>query len=1049
MQNAENAGDEAGATPSRGIQRSLAQWKAALERAECLCSELLKMGLPSCCVTQATELSPVNEQTLASPKKSYSTASFGGTKKLVLETTTDDPRFCSSNSSCSKACCSSSHTANMGGSSALGPRTEPSCSPDAESDQCDASAPTPKTKCPSVPSSQIVQTQAAQHGGSSEDSELFRGYQSLIPAAIDLEKGSTLEHAVTQISGMTCSGCERKLQRVLSNVAGVHNIKTSLVLGRAEFDIDAGVSVNEVASVLERQTEFKCIVQGEGHELEVLLPGRSPARVLRLGRTAVVSEKDSALLLHSLAGPKYPSGVLDVKIIDSKGREWSSGISKSGLRLRLGFKISMPKPYRHTARIFYNPHAVGARVLLEKGFGAPLLLAPLNSEQATATDTDHLRQTLYMTLLSAALTIPVLIMAWAPLPPHKMIYGSSSLALATVVQFVIAGPFYPKALKALLFSGMIETDLLIVISTTTAYIYSVVAFAYESKGKPLSTGGFFQTSTLLVTLIMCGRLASAYARRKAADCISVQALQPSTALLSEDAKERLIDVREFQYGDVFKVLPDSIVPTDGIVVSGETEIDESMITGEAIPVPKSSGSQVVAGSVNGPGPFSARLTKLPIDSTISRIARMVDEAKLSKPKIQDTADRVASYFVPCILALTVVVFSIWVAVGIAVRNASPSDAIVTAITYALAALIVTCPCAIGLAVPMVVVIAGGVGAKHGVIFKSPDAIEKARKASHVVFDKTGTLTQGKFDVVEEVYREENSSKAALIAKQLTSNSKHPVSQALTKHLEYLQNSPVKLESVSSAVGKGMDATLNGQRVRGGSPFYVDAVEDPDVQRLLSQGLTIFCLRHGSTLLAIYGLRDALRTDTAKVISALQARGIPVSIVSGDSTTAVYQLATELGIPLSHARGQCKPEDKARYIISISDTPAGRRSKVSATTTIFCGDGSNDAVALAQADIGIHMAGGTDVAKSAADVILTHPSLVGVLTLIDLSRASMRRVYLNFAWSFVYNLFAILLAAGAFVTARIPPAYAGLGELVSVLPVIAVAMSLRWIRFRRT
>lgn len=869
-----------------------------------------------------------------------------------------------------------------------------------------------------------------------------------MPAAIDLEKGSTVEHAVIQISGMTCTGCERKLQRVLSSIAGVHNIKTSLVLGRAEFDVDAGMSVNKVASLLERQTDFKCIIHQEGHQLEVLIPGRPSAQALRLGTTAVISEKDSALLLHGLAGPKFPSGVVDVKIIDSKGRERKSGTAKNGLGQRLGFKMFMPKPYQYSARISYNPHIVGARDLLEKGFGAPLSLGPLNSEQATATDTDHLRQTLYMTLLSAALTIPVLVMAWAPLPPAKIAYGSSSLALATLVQFIIAGPFYPKALKALLFSGMIEMDLLIVISTTTAYIYSVVAFAFETKGKTLSAGEFFQTSTLLVTLIMCGRLASAYARRKAADSISVQALQPSTALLSQETKERLIDVREFQYGDVFKVLPDSIVPTDGIVVSGETEIDESMITGEAIPVLKSSGAQVLAGSVNGPGPILVRLTKLPIDNTISRIAGMVDEAKLSKPEVQETADRVASYFVPCIIALTVIVFSIWIAVGIAVRHASTPDAIVTALTYAVAVLIVSCPCAIGLAVPMVMVIAGGVGAKHGVIFKSPEAIENARKASHIVFDKTGTLTQGRFIVVEEVYREKNHSKAAAIAKQLTSSSKHPVSQALTSHLEYLENCPIKLESVSSAVGKGMHATLDGQRVRGGNPFYVDAVEDPDVQRLLYQGLTVFCLRHGSALLAIYGLRDALRTDTAKVISTLQARNILVSIVSGDSITAVNQLATELGIPLSHARGQCNPEDKARYIASLSAAPPSSKRKLSAITTIFCGDGSNDAVALAQADIGIHMAGGTDVAKSAADVVLTYPSLAGILALIDLSHASMRRVYLNFAWSFAYNLFAILLAAGAFVRARIPPTYAGLGELVSVLPVIAVAMQLRWMRFRQ-
>lgn len=865
---------------------------------------------------------------------------------------------------------------------------------------------------------------------------------------MDLEKGSAMEHAVLHVSGMTCTGCERKLERVLSSIPGVHDYKISLVLCRAEFDVDARLSINDVASLLEKQTEFKCVVAQKGYQLEVLIPPLpSTQGPSNLETPLVASTNDLLPLLHGYSGPEYPSGVEDIKVLDDKGRERKFGTNNNGLWQRWGLKMFSSNPPKSCARIYYNPHLIGARVLLEKGFGITLSLAPLNTGQATAADTGDLHKTFYMTLLSTLLTIPVLVMAWAPLPSHKIAFGSSSLALATLVQFIIAGPFYEKALKALLFSGMIEMDLLIVISTTTAYVYSVVAFVYDTIGQPLLIGGFFETSTLLVTLIMCGRLASVFARRKAADSISLQALQPSTAILSEEGSERLIDVREFQYRDLFKVLPDSVVPTDGIVVSGETEIDESMITGEALPEPKCPGSHIVAGSINGSSPVLAQLTKLPIDNTLSRIASMVDEARLSKPKVQEIADRVASYFVPCIMAVTIVVFSIWIAVCIAVRNSSTSDAIITAITYALAALIVSCPCAIGLAVPMVMVIAGGVGAKRGVIFKSPAAIENAKNTSHVVFDKTGTLTQGKFVVVEEIYRGENRNKAASIAFQLTSSSKHPISQALAKHLESCPKGLVKLASISSTVGKGMHATLDGQSVLGGNPLYVDTVEDPDVQRLVSQGLTVFCLRHGSALLAIYGLRDALRKDTASVISALQARNILVSIVSGDSTSAVHKVAVELNISISHAKGQYNPEDKARYIGSLSAAPVSGNSQRHAITTMFCGDGTNDAVALAQADIGVYMAGGTDVAKSAADVVLIHPSLDSILTLIDLSRASMRRVYLNFAWSFIYNLFAILLAAGAFLTARIPPAYAGLGELVSVLPVIAVAMQLQWMRIR--
>ena len=917
---------------------------------------------------------------------------------------------------------------------------------DARSTLEETGSPITETYCSSMSSSKLNSAQSSVHKSSCPDCQLDSDHVWPMSSVIDLEKGPTMSHVVIQVAGMTCTGCERKLSNVLSGISGVRNIKTSIILGRAEFDLEIGVSVDEAISILERQTEFKCVIQQEGVQLEVLLPIRLFANATTI--ITRTSGKDLALLRHALSGFSYPRGVQNVQIIDDKNQVWKFGTVNNGFRKCWGLRPSH-KFQQCRARITFDPLVIGARDLLEKEFGTPLVLAPPKVDCATISEISHLYKTLYMTLLSLILTVPVLVMSWAPLPrQHTIAYRSSSLVLATLVQLAIAGPFYSKALKALLFSRIIEMDLLIVISTTTAYVYSVVAFIYETVGRPLSTGGFFQTSTLLVTLIMFGRLASAYARHRAAMSISLHSLQPSKAVIMDGIRERVVDIREIQYHDLFKILPDSIVPTDGIIVSGESEIDESMISGEAIPVPKFPGSRIIAGSMNGPSPVLARLTRLPNENSISMIASMVDEAKLSKPRIQDVADRVASLFVPTILGLSVLVFSIWVAVGMALRSSSTSESIVTAITYALAASIVSCPCGIGLAVPMVMVIAGGVGAKHGVIVKSLSAVENATNASHVVFDKTGTLTNGKFSLVEEVYREENRAFAAAVARGLTSSSKHPVSKALTAHCESLDISPVKLEGISSIVGKGMRASLEGQQVRGGSPLFTEAIEDFDVQRLLSLGMTVFCLRYGSALLAIYGLRDTLRTDTSSVIYALQSRNIPVSIVSGDSSSTVRQLATEFKIPSTHAKGQCSPEDKARYIASLSTAPPNKKGKQPAPTIIFCGDGSNDAVALAQASIGIHMTGGTDLAKNAADVVLTHPSLAGVLALMDLSKAAMRRVHLNFAWSFIYNIFAILLAAGAFVKVRIPPAYAGLGELVSVLPVIAIAMQLRWIKFHQ-
>ena len=262
-------------------------------------------------------------------------------------------------------------------------------------------------------------------------------------------------------------------------------------------------------------------------------------------------------------------------------------------------------------------------------------------------------------------------------------------------------------------------DLLVVLSTSTAYIFSIVAFAYQAIGSPVPIGEFFEISTLLVTLIMLGRLVSAFARQKAVESVSLRSLQDQTAVLCDSGSinSQEIDARLLQYGDLFKVAPDSRVTTDGVIVTGTTEIDESMVTGESQPVEKHLGFSVIAGSINGSGVIVARLTNLPGHNTISTIAAMVDEAKFQKPKTQELVDIVAGYFVPVILILTIITFVVWIAIGLSVRHQGGGTAVVTAITYGVSVLIVSCPCAIGLCVPMVIVVAGGAAAKHGVMFK--------------------------------------------------------------------------------------------------------------------------------------------------------------------------------------------------------------------------------------------------------------------------------------------------------------------------------------------
>lgn len=940
------------------------KYAATLEAIGCICRAILALGQKSCCQTEVRSSTDRKRRSRASStRRSVDSCCATGSnpRGIVKKSQLRPNNSCSSSKDgCTKGCCDVPKT----------PPTADSCA-----DECCA-----ETQKDSVHVSREVFSDVAR--------------------AADLEKGAfESEHVILSISGMTCTGCETKLKRTLGSVAAVNNLKASLILSRAEFDLNVrSMSVVDIMKHLERTTEFKC------------------DRVTTHGSSIALIVPDSTQWIDRAR----PEGVTDITVIDNK-----------------------------TINVAFDAKIVGARTLVEESWGTPMQLAPPRLDPALEAGSRHVRNVGLTTLLSAILTIPVLVMAWAPLPKHEVEYASASFALATIVQLVIAGPFYPTALKSLVFSRMIEMDLLIVLSTSAAYIFSIVSFGYLIAGHPLSTGEFFETSTLLVTLIMVGRYVSSLARQRAVESISIRSLQMTTAILVDSTgNERELDTRLLQYGDIFKVVPDSRIPTDGTVLSGDSEVDESMITGESKPVEKHVESTVIAGSVNGSGTLMVRLARLPNENTISTIAEMVDEAKLSKPKMQAMADRVASYFVPAIVVLTIATFVIWIAVGVAVRNQSGSEATIQAVTYAITVLIVSCPCAVGLAIPMVIVVATGVASEKGVIFKSADSIEVAYRTSHVVFDKTGTLTQGKLVVAREEYSNRDPAWTKSLVLGLLDGIKHPVSAAVTAHLKTDGVVPVVVSGVKTVTGKGVEGNAFGMVVRAGNSRWLSFSADPLVQSVLLEGRTAFCVTADGTLVAVFALEDSVRPDALDTTTKLQKSGISVHLISGDDEGAVSSVATQLGIPMSNVRSRCSPGDKQAYIQHLledrtSPLANNKRKNEEKPVVVFCGDGTNDAVALAQATIGIHMNEGTDVAQSAADVVLMRPNLSGILTTIAISKKAVNRIRFNFSWSFVYNLFAILLGAGAFVRARIPPEFAGLGELVSVLPVIAAAVALRW------
>ncbi|KAJ8060792.1 hypothetical protein OCU04_011093 [Sclerotinia nivalis] len=579
------------------MQSAKSRFQPTLDALECICRALFALNLESCCLKV--------ENTPCKPRRSSSsTNSRCQSSETPLKCGKGDGYCCVASSDTHKK--QFEQECNKGRHFTA---TNYSCDKLTLSGLC---APCDKKCCSETSVLAIAGVTSNNCCSDGSDSKESRILQAPAPdVQLDLEKGFlSREHVVLSIQGMTCTGCETKLERTLANISGVSKIKTSLVLSRAEFYFSsAQMSVNEAVVRLQKATGFECRkLTQEGHELEILSPGLS----------------------ENLLG-KLPPGVLSIN-------PTTDG----------------------TFMIAYDPQIIGARDIVEKAFDKQLKLAPNRPDPSISAGNKHVWQVGLATLISTCLTVPVFVLAWAPLPERKIIYSSVSLVLATIIQVFIAGPFYVAALKSLIFARVIEMDLLIVLSTSAAYIFSIIAFALMVVGKPLATDEFFETSTLLVTLIMLGRFITASVRQKAMQSISSRSLQQSTAMLVEGdgTVTKEIDVRLLQYGDIFRVMPETKVITDGTVISGDSEIDESMITGESNLVAKSKGASAIAGSINGSGILHIRLTRLCSDNTISAIANMVDEAKLSKPKTQDIADRVAGYFVPVIIFITIVTFVI-------------------------------------------------------------------------------------------------------------------------------------------------------------------------------------------------------------------------------------------------------------------------------------------------------------------------------------------------------------------------------------------------------
>ncbi|KAG7007513.1 P-type cation-transporting ATpase [Physcia stellaris] len=804
----------------------------------------------------------------------------------------------------------------------------------------------------------------------------------------DIEKGSNgnLRIAVS-ISGMTCTSCSKKGMNVLHRIPGVVNPNINFVAGTGEFELEHRLDPNEVISQFEHETGFKCLqIRRENQSIDLLI-SKSEAKRLE---------------------DRLITGVRSISMLD-----------------------------KATYSVEYDPRLIGARSLLAL-IPSASLAAPRNVS-SLVTGKKSMYLTTLTTVSAAALTIPVVVLAWSnnSIPYKKR--SIISLVLATCVQAIAVPEFYVGAMKSLIFSRIIEMDMLVVISITAAYVYSVVALALKHRGYALEQGELFETSTLLVTLVLMGRLVSTVARIKAFTAVSMKSLQAEVALLiDESGQYSQIDARLLEYGDTVIVRSYARIVTDGEVISGSSTVDESMITGEAIPISKSPGDMVIAGTINRSTPLSIRLTRLPGRNSITDIADLVESALDSKPPVQDLADKVASWFIPTVVGISLVVFAIWFAIAFKVQKQNAGGSVGLAITYSIAVLAVSCPCALGLAVPMVLIIAGGLAAKSGIVIKQASATERAYRTTDVIFDKTGTLTTGTLEVVEEAYYETSLQIAgvkSLICALLRGNT-HPVSSAVVSHLQNHADGTVRLEGIQTIPGAGLKAAWNAHELKAGNPYWLGVDARPEISRLVERGMTVLGVLIDSELVAAYGFESTLRPEATAVVQDLHRRKVTCHIVSGDGLKVVEDVARTVGIKQHNIASRQTPSSKQEYVRRLIDQ---------GKTVLFCGDGINDAVAVAQAHIGVQIGSTSEITRATADVVLTG-GLEGIPALLDISKQAFRRIVFNIVWSGIYNSCAILLAAGAFVKARIPPAYAGLGELVSILPVILVTMTL--ISFRR-
>ncbi|KAH0869110.1 hypothetical protein HID58_076132 [Brassica napus] len=956
--------------------------------------------------------------------------------------------------------------------------------------------------------------------GAMEEVRLLDSYDSLSK----IEEGSGhsgLRKIQVGVTGMTCAACSNSVEGALMSVNGVFKASVALLQNRAdvlfdpnlvkEEDIkeaieDAGFEAEILAEPVTSGTKTQATLVGQFtiggmtcaacvNSVEGILrdlPGVKRAVVAlatSLGEVEydpnVISKDDivTAIVDAGFEGSLVQSNQQDKLLLRVEGvlNELDAQVLEGILTRLNGVRQFRLDRITGELELVFDPEVVSSRSLVDgiegEGYGKFKLRVMSPYERLTSKDTGEASNMFRRFISSLSLSIPLFFIQ--VICPHIALFDTVLVwrcgpfmvgdwlkwALVSVIQFVIGKRFYVAAWRALR-NGSTNMDVLVALGTSASYFYSVGALLYGAVTGFWSPT-YFDASAMLITFVLLGKYLESLAKGKTSDAMKkLVQLTPATAILIEGKGEREIDALLIHPGDSLKVLPGGKIPADGVVVWGSSYVNESMVTGESVPVSKEVDSPVIGGTINMHGVLHIKATKVGSDAVLSQIISLVETAQMSKAPIQKFADYVASIFVPVVITLalfTLVGWSIGGAVGAYPDEWLPQNGthFVFSLMFSISVVVIACPCALGLATPTAVMVATGVGATNGVLIKGGDALEKAHKVKYVIFDKTGTLTQGKATVTTaKVFSEMDRGEFLTLVASAEASSEHPLAKAIVEYARHFhffdesaedgdtsnkvsQNAGWLLDTsdFSALPGKGIQCLVNNKLILVGNRKLMseNSITIPDhvekfVEELEESAKTGVIVAYSGQLVGVMGVADPLKREAAVVVEGLLRMGVRPIMVTGDNWRTARAVAKEVGI--EDVRAEVMPAGKAEVIRSLQKD---------GSTVAMVGDGINDSPALAAADVGMAIGAGTDVAIEAADYVLMRNNLEDVITAIDLSRKTLTRIRLNYVFAMAYNVVSIPIAAGVFfpvLRVQLPPWAAGACMALSSVSVVCSSLLLR-------